>query len=102
MVYEVKFHRFAQVEFEESILYYRNKKEGLDQLFFEYYISIEARLESNPFQFPLVQSGIRKATFQRFPYLIFFTLDRGYVCILSIVHQKRKPKNLLNRLKDTF
>ena len=102
MVYEVKFHKFAEEEIEEAILYHQDVRAGLEQLFYEDYLFLENRLEQNPFQFPIVDSGIRKALFPKFSYALFFTIEIDSVKILAILHQKKKPQRLTSRLKDTF
>jgi len=102
MVYEVKFHKFAEEELDEAILYHKNVREGLEQFFYEDYLSIEERLEQNPFQFPISDSGIRKALFTKFQYILYFTIQIDSIKILAILHQKSKPLRLTSRLRDTF
>lgn len=43
-----------------------------------------------PYAFPLVDSDVRRALMNGFPYSVFFTLKSGAVFVIAVVHQRRQ------------
>ncbi|GJL66415.1 MAG: hypothetical protein NPIRA05_13860 [Nitrospirales bacterium] len=55
-------------------------------------------LERNPLVFAELYRGVRQHLIKRFPYKIFYTVERNTVVILAIVYGGRDPKWLKKRL----
>lgn len=52
----------------------------------------------NPFRFPLLRDGTRRARLDRFPYAAYFDLpDSATVRILVITHGARRPGHWYSR-----
>jgi len=98
MVYRLDFHPEAEAEFDEALLWYQKEKDGLEQAFFDDYLSIEARIEDAPHHFPAVLENIRRANFSRFPYSVFFEIEPDSVFIFAIFHQSRNPEEWKGRV----
>jgi len=58
------------------------------------------RIAQNPFQFPVIPAGVRRALLTRFPYSIFFTLNKDIVFVIAVVHQRRADDVWLSRLRN--
>lgn len=91
MAYRLDFHPEAEAEFDEAIAWYQEQRDGLAHEFFDDYLVLESRLEENPHQFPVILSEIRRANFYRFPYSVFFEIERDSIFIYAIFHQNRDP-----------
>ena len=91
MAYRLDFHPAAEAELEEAVSWYQKQQSGLEQEFFDEYLEVERRLEENAQQFPAILENIRRATFHRFPYSIFFLVEGDMVFILAVFHQSRNP-----------
>ena len=99
MAYRLEFHPEAEAEFDEAITWYQEKRDGLEQEFFDDFLVLESRLEENPSQFPAVlDNKIRRANFHRFPYSIVFEIEQGSIFIYAVFHQSRNPDDWNKRM----
>ena len=92
MAYEVKLEEKAAQELDDALAWYHDKSESLAQDFYDDYLAVEDRLRVAPEQFPVAVENIRRANLSKFPYSIFFVIERISVFVLSVFHQKRNPK----------
>jgi toxin ParE1/3/4 len=60
--------------------------EFLDQLGTAY-----DRIADDPFKYQDLESGIRRALLRRFPYAVYFAVERDVVVILAVLHVSRDP-----------
>jgi plasmid stabilization system protein ParE len=90
--------RVAEREFEESIEFYEQQREGLGQ---EFRIVIEQyfqRIADDPAQFPRIRGKVHRAVvLRRFPFVIHFLIEPERVVILSVFHASRNPGRLKYR-----
>ena len=90
--------RVAAQEFDDSIAWYENQREGLGQ---EFRASIEEhfhRIAKNPERFPKVRGKVRRAVvLRRFPFVIHFLVEPGRLVILSVFHTGREPEQVKYR-----
>jgi len=50
-------------------------------------------------QFQTRYNKIRLIHFHRFPYSIYYIIEKEQIIILAVFHQKRNPKTAVKRLK---
>ena len=90
--------RVAEKEFDDSIAYYENEREGLGQEFrtaIEHYFQ---RIADNPEWFPKIRGEVRRAVvLRRFPFVIHFLIEAERIVILSVFHTSREPEQLKYR-----
>ena len=81
----------ADTELKQAQAWYENKRSGLGERFAR---AVEATVETiseTPMQFPLVYRELRRAGVWRFPYTIFFHIEKDRVVILACFHGRRDP-----------
>jgi len=91
------FRRIAQVELDESVLWYENKRVGLGR---QFRIEIEKHLEriaDQPQQFRQIRGQVRRVVLQRFPYSLYFLPEVDRIVVLAVFHVRRAPQNLERR-----
>jgi plasmid stabilization system protein ParE len=91
------FRRIAQLELDESVSWYENKRVGLGE---EFKIEIEKHLKSianQPQRFWQIHRQVRRVVLQRFPYSIYFLPEVDRIVVLAVFHARRAPKNLEQR-----
>ena len=91
------FRRIAQLELDESVSWYENKRVGLGR---EFRIEIEKhllRIANPPQQFRQIRGQVRRVVLQRFPYSIYFLPEVNRIIVLAIFHARRAPRNLERR-----
>lgn len=92
------FHPEAEKEFQESINYYEDCREGLGYEFArEIYSAIQSIVEY-PKSWPLFEGNIRRRLIHRFPYGIFYFQDINEIYILAIIHLNRDSEYWKTRL----
>jgi plasmid stabilization system protein ParE len=92
------FRRIAQLELDDSVSWYENKRTGLGKRF---RIEIEKHLERiahQPQQFRQIRGQVRRVVLQRFPYSIYFLPEVDRIVVLAVFHGRRAPHNLETRL----
>ena len=88
----------AKVDLEEIFQYYESKKKGLGVTFMIDFDSIILKIKINPqFASKLVKDA-RRASLDKFPYYIVYTLENNIVFIHLVIHQSRNPLTTLSRL----
>ena len=91
MSYNLIIRPEAEEELDEAFTWYESHVPGLGS---EFILCIDAVLNAvlrNPLQFPHVHRNIRRALPRRFPYEIFFILDKQRIVVLAVFHAKRNP-----------
>jgi len=96
----VEYSEKAKIDVRLISVWYRDKKDGLDD---EFLLSLEATVKAvqrNPLHFKMIHSTIRSASLKRFPYKIYFVIKNDTVVILSVFHTSRSPETILSRFKN--
>jgi hypothetical protein len=65
----------AELEIFEAAFRYERERIGLGVRFETQVNTVFARLVDNPFQFPIIEEGVRRAIVRAFPYAVYFTLE---------------------------
>jgi toxin ParE1/3/4 len=98
----LELHPEAQAELRSAALWYEERRPGLgDEFISEISASLD-RVSDAPESYPAWGTRaegplIRKATTQRFPYVIAFEKHEHHVLVLAIAHAKRRPLYWLTR-----
>jgi plasmid stabilization system protein ParE len=82
----------AAAELKDAQVWYANIRPELGERFA---LAVEATVEAiaeHPMQFPVVYRGRRRAGVRRFPYGIFFELQKHRIVIIACFHGKRDPR----------
>ena len=87
----VDYHPLTVSDLNSAAAYYNRQRPNLGTEFrSEIYATID-RIRSNPFQFPVVENGIRRGFVGRFPYSVLFRIvNDDTVRILLIRHHRRR------------
>jgi plasmid stabilization system protein ParE len=99
----VKLHADARDEIRSAALWYQEHRDGLGEEFVAAVDEVLLKIAKTPQLFPRwvgtekVSSIIRKASLERFPYVVAFEQHKRYVLVLAIAHQKRRPLYWLTR-----
>lgn len=94
------FRRIAQLELDESISWYENRRVGLGK---QFRIEIEMHLEriaKQPQHFRKIRGQVRRVVLQHFPYSIYFLPEVDRIIVLAVFHGRRAPQNLERRFQN--
>jgi plasmid stabilization system protein ParE len=87
----VTFHRAASAEFTEAIVWYESKRFNLA---LEFIIEIDrcvTLVSESPLQFAVVREDIRRVVSHRFPYSIYYRIEKHRIVVLAVFHGSRAP-----------
>ena len=94
------FRRIAQLELDESVSWYENKRVGLGT---EFRLEIEKYLEriaNQPQQFRQIRGQVRRVVLRRFPYSIYFLPEVDRIIVLAVFQASRAPQSLERRFSN--
>ncbi len=87
--------RVAEQEFDDSIAYYENQREGLGQEFRATIEQLFQAIAENPERFRKLSGEVRRAVVaRRFPFVIHFLIEPERIVILSVFRTSRDPARL--------
>jgi plasmid stabilization system protein ParE len=99
----LELHPEARAELRSAALWYDERRAGLGDEFIAEVSAALDRVGDAPESYPAWPGTraegqlIRKATIQRFPYVIAFEERDRHVLVLAIAHAKRRPLYWLTR-----
>jgi toxin ParE1/3/4 len=91
----------AELEIFEAALRFERERADLGFRFETQVNTIFARVLENPFQFPEIEDGARRALVRDFPSGVFFTLEDDLITVLAVLHLHRHPDTWKRRRRDT-
>ena len=97
-MFDATFTQAARAELIAAQDWYEGEATGLGRRFRAEINSAIERICSNPLQFPIVFKNVRRALLRRFPYMLFFTIDRDSLLVIACFHASRDPRRWLQRL----
>lgn len=99
----LELHPEARAEVRSAALWYDERRTGLGDEFIAEVSATLDRIGNAPESYPAwpgtpaVGLLIRKATIQRFPYVIAFEKHEQHLLVLAVAHAKRRPLYWLAR-----
>lgn len=91
MTWAVRLTRAAVEDLREASDWYQREAPHVASTFRRAVREAHERIGNNPWQYPDVYRGVRRALIHRFPYGVFFRLQEERVQVIAIVHQARDP-----------
>lgn len=89
----------AERDLREAQQWYEEQRPGLGADFRAAIDNSFRRLAENPQLYPVVYRGLRRAVMRRFPYLIYFAVQKDVVNIVACWHSKRDPNQMRWRVR---
>ncbi len=90
-MYKVIIKPFAELDATDVAKWYNDKRDGLGD---EFLLALDAKINEirrNPNYHQAIYKKIRRALTDRFPYGIFFIIEKDIIYILAIIHSSRNP-----------
>jgi len=81
----------ADLDVEAAFDWYENEQVGLGQQFLGEVRAVYDRVARGPLAYQDLRSGIRRALVRRFPYAVYFAVERDVVIVLAVLHVSRDP-----------
>lgn len=89
----------AEIDLEEAVRWYALENDELAETFlFEFRDAVQA-VSRSPLGFQKRYLSIRAFAMKRFPYNIYYMIDKETMFILAVLHYKKNPKLWRKRRK---
>jgi hypothetical protein len=89
----------AETDISEACIWYEDKRRGLG---FYFLLQVDAGLRfiaRNPKIYAPAYKGTRNHIIKRFPYKIIYLVEKQRIVILGVIHGRRSPKVMKQRIK---
>lgn len=88
----IEYHPAVEAELQEIRNFYETRSPGLGREFIDEFERLAHRLAATPGRWMVLESDIRRALMQRFPYVIYFrSTASDRIRITVVKHQRRHP-----------
>ncbi len=87
----------AERDIEDAYKWYESKRVGLGS---DFLLCLEeglAKIQRNPETYAMAHRNMRRFLIRRFPYGIFYLVDKGLLVVLAVLHARRDPQTLQSR-----
>lgn len=92
MPYSIRYKQAASAEVEAAISRYAQPEINQASAFVKDLERTEAHLRALPALYQKIEGEIRRAVLRRFPYSLFYVIEREEVIVLACMHQHQKPR----------
>jgi len=87
----------AKADIRSTIRWYRRTDPNLALRFKLETHAVLRRIAQFPYQFPLIEGTFRRARLKRFPYRIFFYVEKDRVVVKTVIHKRRADSTWMDR-----
>lgn len=87
------FARRVIAQITQAYTWYEAQQPHLGEEFVEELERTLSALRDSPQRYPLAHNRTRRARLRRFPYMVYYRIASKRVVVVSIFHEKRKPRH---------
>ena len=87
----------AEADIENAAFWYEKQRPGLGNDFLDEVQSTLKILTENPCLYPVVHKNIRRALIRRFPFGLYYFIDKKFIIVAAVMHSSRHPENWKKR-----
>ena len=99
MIREVIFKPEAERDFAEAYQWYEERDRGLGTELKRAIDACVSRMQRHPELFPVAhQSNVRQGVIRRFPYSIFYLVEKETIYVIAVFHASRDPQAWKDRV----
>ena len=88
----------ARADIFDAAQWYEDREPGLGVAFIAEIDAAFQRIELGPERYTSIHRQLRRVLVRRFPYAVYFGVDAADIVIFAVLHQRRAPKILDDRL----
>ena len=92
MSHRLRIRPEAEADLAEAYQWYKDKAGAVCDEFVNEVDRTFSLIGENPAMYPVVYKNVRRALVRRFPYGVFYILEKGAVTILVVSHQARDSR----------
>ena len=97
MKQRVRLREEADRDLEEAASWYERQRSGLGQEFLDEVLTTLQSISDHPSLYPEVHRNTQRVLMPRFPFGIYFRVERSHIVIVAVMHGSRHPRRWQNR-----
>jgi len=94
---KVHFRPEAETDVEEAAEWYEKQFKGLGDEFLDEVLYVCKLFSENPNMYPVVHRRTHRAVIHRFPFAVYYLVEKGTIVIVAVMHGSRHPKRWQKR-----
>ena len=98
--HELTVRKAAEADLEAAFDWYEQERIGLGDAFLEEVENSLSRIRRGPRSYPQIKPGFRCALVKRFPYVVYFRIEEKCVIVFAVLHGRRDPQIVAERIKS--
>jgi len=98
MNYALTIRPEAEKDMAEAYRWYEDRRPGLGFDFMHEVDVVFAAISDHPNSFQVIYQNVRRALTKRFPYAIFFVVEKTQLTVIAVFHAKRDPSSWQRRV----
>lgn len=87
----------AENDLADAAHWYNTQVSGLGHDFLDEALKAFATIGGAPRQYPAVHKNIHRMLMRRFPFGVFYLVERDQIAVLAVMHASRDPKQWQRR-----
>jgi len=87
----VRIREEAEVDLSDAAIWYEQQRLGLGQEFLGQVQSVLDSLPDHPNMYPVIHKTVRRALLGRFPFGVFYSVERQFILVYAVMHARRHP-----------
>lgn len=99
-MYEIFYHHRVQNDIRKIYRYYRKQSVFAAKGFLLQLNHVEHRISANPEQFAIYQFDCRKCKLRKYPHVVVYRINEGFVTLFAVIHGRRKDLRWVSRLPN--
>ena len=97
MIKEIRLREEAEADLSEAAIWYQQQQRGLGDDFLDEVLTLSQSIKEHPLAYPVVHREVRRALTSRFPFGVFYRVEKEIIIIFAIMHASRDPSRWKER-----
>ena len=97
MTADIRLRPEAELDLAEAAKWYDEQRSGLGQEFYDEALVTLSAIADMPSMHAVIYRRTRRALMHRFPFGIFYRIDRDFIAVLAVLHGSRHPQRWKSR-----
>ena len=93
----VRLREEADGDLAAAASWYEQQRAGLGHEFLDEALSAFRLIAEQPLIYPITHRNTRRALMPRFPFGIYYRVERSHIVVLAVMHGSRHPRHWQNR-----
>jgi len=98
MIYSISFLPEVEEDIVSGYRWYEEKATGLGEEFLRLFYAAAGEITRNPLIYQIVYKDFRRSLLRRFPYVIYYGVDKQKIIVYSLFHCARNPTTIEKNL----